>query len=38
MRLTTLVSCAAVGVVYLVVCVISGELKPSELKRMRARK
>lgn len=34
----TLVSCAAVGVVYLVVCVVTGELRPAELLRLRAQK
>jgi stage V sporulation protein B len=37
-KIGTLASCAVVGVVYLVVCVVSGELRPSELKRLRAKK
>ena len=36
-KIGTLVACSAVGVVYLVVCVATGELRPSELKRLRAR-
>jgi stage V sporulation protein B len=37
-KVGTLVSCAAVGVAYVVVCVVTGELRPSELKRLRAKK
>ena len=37
-KVGTLVSSAAIGVVYLVVCVVTGELRPSELKRLRAKK
>ncbi|MDB4971587.1 MAG: virulence factor family protein [Myxococcales bacterium] len=37
-KVGTLVSCAAVGIVYLVVCVVTGELRPSELKRLRAQR
>jgi O-antigen/teichoic acid export membrane protein len=36
-KVGTLVSSAAVGVVYLVVVVVTGELRPSELKRLRAK-
>ena len=34
-KIGTLVACSAVGVVYLVACVATGELRPSELKRLR---
>lgn len=37
-KVGTLVSATACGVVYLVVCVVTGELKPSELKRLRGKK
>jgi len=37
-KVGTLVSCAAIGVVYLVVAVGTGELSVGELKRLRARK
>ncbi|MCA1665575.1 MAG: hypothetical protein LC659_15130, partial [Myxococcales bacterium] len=37
-KLGTLVACAAIGIVYLVVCVVTGELRPSELMRLRAKK
>ena len=37
-KLGTLVSCAAIGVVYLVVCVVTGELSPSALKQLRKKK
>ena len=37
-KVGTVVSSAAVGVVYLVVCMVTGELRPSELKRLRAKK
>ena len=37
-KVGTLASSAAVGVVYLVVCVVTGELRPSELKQLRAAK
>jgi hypothetical protein len=37
-KVGTLVSAAICGVVYLVVCVATGELRPSELKRLRAKK
>ena len=37
-KVGTLIACAAIGVVYLVVCIVTGELRPSELKRMRAKK
>jgi O-antigen/teichoic acid export membrane protein len=36
-KVGTLVACSAVGIVYLVVCVATGELRPAELKRLRAR-
>lgn len=35
-KLGTLASCAACGLVYLTVCVVLGELRPSELGRLRA--
>ena len=35
-KVGTLASSAVIGVVYLVVCVATGELRPSELKRLRA--
>jgi len=34
----TLASCAAIGVVFLLVCVVTGELSPSQLKQLRAKK
>ncbi|MCU1282256.1 MAG: hypothetical protein JWM53_5802 [bacterium] len=37
-KLGTLASCAAVGLVYLIVCVVTGELRPSELRALRKRK
>jgi polysaccharide transporter, PST family len=37
-KVGALVSAAICGVVYLVVCVATGELRPSELKRLRAKK
>jgi O-antigen/teichoic acid export membrane protein len=37
-KIGTLVSCAACGLVYLAVCVVTGELRPSELKRLRKSK
>jgi stage V sporulation protein B len=37
-KVGTLASCAAVGVVYLIVCVVTGELRPSELRALRQRK
>lgn len=37
-KVGTLVSSAAIGIVYLVVCVVTGELRPAELMRLRAKK
>ena len=34
-KIGTLVACSVVGIVYLVVCVATGELRPAELKRLR---
>ncbi len=37
-KVGTLVSSSAIGVVFLVVCVVTGELRPSELGRLRKKK
>jgi stage V sporulation protein B len=36
-KVGTLVSCAACGLCYVAVCVVTGELRPSDLKRLRRR-
>jgi hypothetical protein len=37
-KVGTLASCAAIGIVFLVVCVVTGELSPSALKQLRKKK